>query len=188
MKRCRRCGIEKTISEFNKYSASPDGIQYWCKECARARNKERYHADRTNAIERVKAWARNNPEKVAENMRSLRRRKGEEGLREYREYRRRNKDRYALHAKKKRAKRQAAISATVTTITLSEWNAIKTKQKGRCFYCGKTVKKLTMDHVVPLVKGGEHSLSNIVAACLSCNCSKGKTDYIKFQQRNGKLL
>ncbi|MCP4828485.1 MAG: HNH endonuclease [Proteobacteria bacterium] len=30
----------------------------------------------------------------------------------------------------------------------------------------------TKDHVVPLSKGGEHSQSNIVAACLRCNGDK----------------
>jgi len=42
----------------------------------------------------------------------------------------------------------------------------------RCVYCGST-EKLTLDHVIALSKGGAHAESNLVAACLSCNCSKG---------------
>lgn len=30
-----------------------------------------------------------------------------------------------------------------------------------------------MDHIVPLSRGGEHSLDNVQCAHLSCNCRKG---------------
>lgn len=32
---------------------------------------------------------------------------------------------------------------------------------------------LTMDHVIPLSRGGDHSIDNIVPSCFSCNASKG---------------
>ena len=47
-----------------------------------------------------------------------------------------------------------------------------------CQYCGKQVKdkELTLDHVIPRRRGGEHSWENIVSACISCNRHKaGKT-------------
>jgi 5-methylcytosine-specific restriction protein A len=45
---------------------------------------------------------------------------------------------------------------------------------GRCHYCGKAVpaRELTMDHVVPLVRGGRSNKGNLVAACKQCNTSK----------------
>ena len=43
---------------------------------------------------------------------------------------------------------------------------------GRCAYCAAS-GKLTMDHVVPLSKGGAHTADNIVPVCLACNMSKG---------------
>jgi 5-methylcytosine-specific restriction endonuclease McrA len=45
-----------------------------------------------------------------------------------------------------------------------------------CNYCFGLIpngKVPTIDHVVPLARGGAHSPSNLVAACLSCNVSKG---------------
>ncbi len=46
--------------------------------------------------------------------------------------------------------------------------------KGECYYCGKkiTVKELTMDHLVPLSRGGRSNKGNIVPACKDCNTKK----------------
>ena len=43
----------------------------------------------------------------------------------------------------------------------------------RCQYCGRRIKPLTLDHVVPRHRGGEHSWGNLVAACGECNHRKG---------------
>lgn len=45
---------------------------------------------------------------------------------------------------------------------------------GVCHYCHKKVGRqlLTMDHVVPLSRGGKSSKGNIVPACKSCNNKK----------------
>ena len=45
----------------------------------------------------------------------------------------------------------------------------------RCAYCG-TNGDLHMEHVIPISKGGEHHLGNIVPACQRCNYSKGKSE------------
>ncbi|MFC1640173.1 HNH endonuclease [Gemmatimonadota bacterium] len=45
----------------------------------------------------------------------------------------------------------------------------------RCVYCARvfTDTELTLDHVQPLVKGGDHSPGNLVTACAHCNSRKG---------------
>ncbi len=46
--------------------------------------------------------------------------------------------------------------------------------KGRtCWYCGRPAS--TIDHVLPRVLGGTHTLSNLVPACARCNYSRGAT-------------
>jgi len=42
-----------------------------------------------------------------------------------------------------------------------------------CQYCNKQTKELTLDHVVPRQRGGEHSWENVVSACKACNRRKG---------------
>ena len=46
--------------------------------------------------------------------------------------------------------------------------------KGRCHYCGMptTPKELTMDHVIPLSRGGKSTKGNVVPACKICNNMK----------------
>ena len=47
-------------------------------------------------------------------------------------------------------------------------------QKGECYYCRRMVgrENLTMDHVVPLIRGGKSRKGNLVAACKECNNKK----------------
>lgn len=40
-----------------------------------------------------------------------------------------------------------------------------------CQYCGSS-KHLTLDHVIPLSKGGQHTWDNVVTACEQCNQRK----------------
>jgi 5-methylcytosine-specific restriction endonuclease McrA len=78
-----------------------------------------------------------------------------------------NKDKARHIDRKQHARRKQAIGSH----TLEEWNEIKKAQNYRCAKCGKK-KKLTIDHIIPLSKGGTHYRDNIQALCKSCNCKK----------------
>jgi len=44
-----------------------------------------------------------------------------------------------------------------------------------CQYCGKSVKdgvRLHVDHIIPLVKGGDNSNKNLITSCQKCNLEK----------------
>jgi 5-methylcytosine-specific restriction endonuclease McrA len=43
-----------------------------------------------------------------------------------------------------------------------------------CYYCLQKVARteLTMDHIVPLVRGGRSTKDNLVTSCKSCNTKK----------------
>ena len=45
----------------------------------------------------------------------------------------------------------------------------------KCVYCGMRCSKqnpYTIDHIVPLKRGGTHDLANLTLSCRSCNSSK----------------
>ena len=46
--------------------------------------------------------------------------------------------------------------------------------KGVCYYCKQTIpsKELTMDHIVPISRGGKTTKGNVVPACKTCNHKK----------------
>lgn len=49
------------------------------------------------------------------------------------------------------------------------------RDDGKCVYCGGD-EKLCIDHMVPLILGGTHSLDNLAIACKRCNSGKaGRT-------------
>lgn len=65
-------------------------------------------------------------------------------------------------------------------------------QYGKCYYCGLTVEQrepphpraATLDHLLPLSKGGKSAMSNLVLACFRCNNEKGdltETEYRRFR-------
>jgi 5-methylcytosine-specific restriction endonuclease McrA len=49
------------------------------------------------------------------------------------------------------------------------------RDQSACYICDKilTLEKITIDHVVPIAKGGEASYSNLKVCCRSCNARKG---------------
>jgi len=52
------------------------------------------------------------------------------------------------------------------------WRALVSK--GECHYCHRKfpASELTLDHVVPVSRGGRSTRGNCVACCRSCNASK----------------
>lgn len=45
-----------------------------------------------------------------------------------------------------------------------------------CQYCGKVTRNLTLDHVIPRFRDGQHTWENVVSACVPCNRHKaGRT-------------
>ena len=48
-----------------------------------------------------------------------------------------------------------------------------------CIYCGST-EDITVEHRVPLIRGGVHDKSNLAPACRSCNSKKGTMTHEEF--------
>ena len=48
------------------------------------------------------------------------------------------------------------------------------RASNKCYYCEQSfpAKELTMDHLIPLARGGFTTKSNLVPSCKSCNIKK----------------
>jgi 5-methylcytosine-specific restriction endonuclease McrA len=75
-----------------------------------------------------------------------------------------------------RAKYRALkMAATVNLAGIKEFvAAIKSKAFAHCYYCERRTPTadIHFDHIVPLSKGGAHSVENLCVACAHCNHSK----------------
>ena len=70
----------------------------------------------------------------------------------------------------------------------SRWWQQKTAP-GKCHFCGKKVafKALTMDHLLPLARGGLSTKDNLVPCCKSCNNKKKSMLPLEWEEYMEKL-
>lgn len=129
-----------------------------------------YAAHREEVIVRGKAWRKANPDKVRAYS-AAHREADPERQREYvRAWRKRNPEAVRAHAEKRRSReRGATVTELINRVSIYE------RDGGRCHLCGRFVsrKKFTLDHLVPLVLGGDHTAANVKVAHGVCNSRKG---------------
>jgi len=103
-------------------------------------------------------------------------------LRERKVYYQKNKERLQAYGRKHaknnpeiylaaRHRRRTAIRNNGRNDLTAEQIKWLFKNFPQCFYC-KRENDLTIDHVIPISKGGQNTLSNIVPACSECNNMK----------------
>lgn len=163
----RKCGKQSAYT----YTKRRYVVQCrWCASQFEASNKTRKTcslkcnqrlqdaARREQNIARVKAWQHANPERFTRRMAEA------------------------------RSRRRALIAnAPTKRITDRDLRRMKQRQRDRCAYCHE-VKPLTLEHVVPLVRGGSHALGNLCWVCRSCNCSKGRKLLVEWLSYRRKSL
>jgi 5-methylcytosine-specific restriction endonuclease McrA len=70
----------------------------------------------------------------------------------------------------------------------SQWWKRKCAE-GVCYFCKRKVapKKLTMDHIVPIIRGGKSTKGNSVPVCKECNNKKKYLLPIEWEEYLEKL-
>lgn len=179
---CPHCQCEKPISEFHKNKNRADGLNGWCKNCMSETLKTRYKVKRDHILQVTKLYRLNNPEKRKEICRNYKtHNKEKERIAERRRYHS-NPEKYKLKDLIKRHRKRAGFRES---FSIEEWKSLCRKFDFRCAACRK-IDKLTVDHIVPLSKGGSNTIDNIQPLCLVCNSKKSNRtiDYRKIK-RNG---
>lgn len=109
----------------------------------------------------VDAWRARNPDKVAAQKRA---------------WRKANPTKVALHKRDDQIKRNRSKHVGGSYLTTAKLLARIAYYGGRCFYCGG--EGTSMDHRIPLARGGCHLPANLVPCCGLCNSRK----YTKTQR------
>lgn len=81
-------------------------------------------------------------------------------------------------------------SRAVGVLSEKDWLSVLRQWRHRCAYC-ESDGPLTMDHVVPLSRGGRHTVGNVVPACGPCNGSKFNKFLVEwriFRERRARAL
>ena len=187
-KTCTQCGRTKAIADFARARQAPNGVRSFCKECSAAKMrawkmanpekvreasrryaaksveqraeqwKRRYARDRERILEYQRSYRAENPERIATAMRS---------------WAQRNPEKVTEYQRRRRARKGGLAVERVDLEAL--WT-------GHCALCGEQMSSDTpypdpmsksLDHIVPLSRGGAHVRENLQWAHLVCNQRKG---------------
>lgn len=75
-------------------------------------------------------------------------------------------------------------TGTMAMRTMYDDEKVKLDYPKSCCYCG-SLEVLSIDHLIPRIKGGEDHADNLVWACRPCNSSKKECDLMVWCQAKG---
>ncbi len=144
------------------YSKKEYAHQWYLKNKARCRRN-------------YKKWVKNNRHRYLEYPRLRHIKFKKERLAYDRLWRKKNKDKVRLYAQRKDALKRKAGKLTVKIIQQIYEENIKFFKTLTCIYCLEPIKfgDDTLEHKMPLSRGGTNKKSNLGIACKKCNTQKG---------------
>jgi 5-methylcytosine-specific restriction endonuclease McrA len=80
---------------------------------------------------------------------------------------------------------QARRIGAVGQVTPEQWQLLLKRHRFSCFYCGTKLQPAnrTLDHKIPLSRGGRNTINNVVPACRPCNQRKMRMTTKEFLAR-----
>lgn len=203
-KYCPKCQQTLDLDMFGPNKYRKDGLQSYCTPCRKGYYHEEKAKDPTKHYLRSKKWRETNKEYKAQKDREWAE-KNREKTREYkrrwkenhkeqnrqinkeyclknkeirsiknREWRKNNPEKHRLKEARRRArKRQNGI------FEVSDKEVKRMLQKP-CFYCGG--KSEHIEHIIPIARGGAHSIGNLVQSCGDCNWSKNSRLIVEWKR------
>jgi 5-methylcytosine-specific restriction endonuclease McrA len=200
MPACTKCGEDKPIDAFSVDRSRKSGRKSQCRPCRvsasaawAAANRERYlayqrewyatnresqiqykaahyAANRDRYLAKCAEWYEANRDRVIAERNARYAENPEPGRAAGRANYRRNPGPYIDRARRRRALLREATLAEFTHSDLLE--AWEERGLSGCVYCPDGEFE-HIDHVIPLIRGGAHSIENLVPSCARCNGSKG---------------
>ena len=153
MKVCKGCHINKPLSAYGISNNVKSGRTSRCKECHRKRAKIRYRKIKNEFNLMIRQKRIDNPEHI----RNIERKS-----------KAKNKEKNRPLKNARQSIRNRILSGDKFLILNKE---LKKIYQSPCFACGSKSNQ-SLDHLIPLSRGGNHSVGNIITLCRSCNTQK----------------
>lgn len=144
-KKCSKCREWRPLEQYRNTTITSDGKTSWCKPCNKKYRAAHYIKNREMLLACQRDYLNDHPRYWA---RPTQRAARIEGV-----------------------KRRRARTKSFEAIKVNEWLDTLTLFDNKCAYCGKD-SELTQDHIIPVSKGGKHTVDNLIPACKGCNASK----------------
>lgn len=181
---CSTCKNDLLLEDFGSQKRGLYGRKSECKKCLSKKEAARRATDPEAYRKYQREWWASHPKteddkiKAAEKARAWYSRNKSRHLANWHRWIKENQDAFKVIQKKYLVKnpvhirRKAYMDKIERTLTQEQWDDVLKAFNHCCAYCLQP-KKLTMDHVIPVSKGGPHTAENVVPSCKSCNSRKG---------------
>lgn len=158
MKPCSTCKQIFTLDNFHNSKKTKDGKTSRCKRCA---------------IQAAADWAKEHPELIRERCRVYANLHSDKRRERFNKWKLDNPEHFKFLCRTSAHIRRARIrQAPGNPPAYPEWIQLVNSYGNKCLCCGATNICLTVDHVVPIVKGGSIGIENLQPLCPTCNYRK----------------
>lgn len=161
-KTCTKCGQIQALDNFYKHATNADGLFSWCKPCHKIIKRTSRQRNRAHYNQRAREHYARNPERFRTASANYRAANPQRVAETFKKWSQANPEKARERGARRRARReQNGIFIVSQKERLRLYGS-------PCFYCGSN-EQIQIDHVIPIARGGRHSIGNLVAACAKCN-------------------
>jgi 5-methylcytosine-specific restriction endonuclease McrA len=153
--------------------------------------RKKYHANKEEAKAKTAEWQRNNKDKVAARNRRWRQANPQKNAAIVRAWHKKNPE----MTRATWIRRRARASAAPGDFTAADIQSLFELQNGLCAYhllnphCHVNLENgYTVDHIIPLVRGGTNYPDNLQLLCPHCNPSKGAKTHDEYLEYLAAIL
>ena len=185
LKVCNNCGRELPVEQFSKRTASKDGLRSKCKECDNINAKQNYEEHKEEKLQYSKQYYQEHKEEKQQYQQQYYQENKEEIQQHKKQY---NKQYYQTpqgqivvfnYCTKRRQRKEEQGAG----INKEQWLEMMNFFDWKCAYSGilvNTKNNRSIDHIIPIVKGGEHEVWNCVPMDKNLNRSKKDKDMMEW--------
>ena len=208
---CRKCKTVQPITEFRPDKKSASGYDNRCRSCERERGRVYRELHRDKVRESSAKYAKTDEGKArtlrfskTDKYKAILKRYtatgkaaaataryyySENGIATIKSYRKLHADKFRLLSNKwmkehPEVGRMAALRRRVNMRNNKVYKILPKEMRKLysqpCFICGATEGQ-TIDHIIPVVRGGSHGIGNFMTLCKSCNCKKHNRLFVEWK-------